>query len=142
MNPRHHFFVLIATAVIGLQAYAQQEEPEKPYLDFWRNWLTPQQYAVQLNYVQNQMKDESEVERNFKGRRREVFAAERWVGIGPSHVKRTDPNLSFYGRIRVIHRFYNPIYSRWELYCGASSGGLWYADADSPPPLVNWISLG
>ncbi|MBI1804844.1 MAG: hypothetical protein HY033_12895 [Ignavibacteriae bacterium] len=129
--------VLAICCVMLSAAQAQEEGHEKPYLDFWNNWLTPTEYSQQLNYVQNQMKDESQVEKNFKNRRREVLAAEKWIGIGPSHVQMGDSHLSFFGRIRVIHPYWNPISSTQEVYCGASSGGLWYAG-----PTYDWKSLG
>ncbi len=122
--------VLIIASFVVLNAQSPEEENDKPYLDFWNNWLTPAEYSQQLDYVQNQMKDEFAAERKLKARRNEILAAQMWKSVGPRAVRTLNgdhtinPNIVFHGRVRAFQWYNNPT-TGWETYIGASSGGLW-----------------
>ncbi|MBI3766791.1 MAG: hypothetical protein HY277_09875, partial [Ignavibacteriales bacterium] len=139
-------FALVISSLILSSSEAQEEGHEKPYLDFWNNWLTPQQYAEQLNYVQNVMKDESEAEGTFKGKRREIFEAQKWKCVGPNVVRvlngdrSVNSDIVFHGRVRAL-KWYNDPSLGWELYLAASSGGLWIGHTTIFVGRI-WNSLG
>lgn len=100
---------------------------------YWNPLFTPERYVQALEHVAR-MPDE------FSGKgASSLMTATRWEGIGPIGV-RISPTLSYFGRIRTIRWYSNPVTSNTETFIGASSGGIWKANFAFVARV--WTSLG
>src|SRR6266853_297214 len=103
---------------------SEESRTEFPYA----NRMDPQRYRELYREVE-WMPDEKSIAGNKRrGGRTPYISTTQWESFGPLGVTaKDDPgsNLLF-GRIRCILWYQNPPTGLWEIYLGASSGGVWY----------------